>query len=100
METVPMGRVLTEATIENLEDLMLADRGLSPRDQIRRVEVSDALVDTGATLLAIPTRLIHQLGLQKRYVRKVTSTKGIGESTVYGTVRLTIQGRECPADVM
>lgn len=25
METIPMGRVLTEATIENLEDLMLAE---------------------------------------------------------------------------
>ncbi len=95
-----MGRVLTEATIENLEDLMLADRGLLPRDQVRRVQVSDALVDTGATLLAVPTRLIQQLGLQKRYVRKVTSTTGIGEAAVYGTVRLTIGGRECPADVM
>jgi predicted aspartyl protease len=100
METVSMGRVVTEATIENLEDLMLADRGLLPREQVRRIQVSDALVDTGATLLAVPTRLIQQLGLTKRYTRKVTSTTGVGESAVYGTVRLTIQGRDCPADVM
>jgi len=100
METSIMGRVVTEATIENLGDLMLADRGLLSRDQVRRAQVVDALVDTGATLLALPTRLIQELGLDKRYVKKVTSTTGVAEASVYGTVRLTIQGRECPADVM
>ncbi len=48
METPTMGRVVTEATIENLGDLLLADRGMLPRDQVRRVQVVDALVDTGA----------------------------------------------------
>jgi predicted aspartyl protease len=100
MEIASMGRVTTEATIENLGDLLLADRGLLPRDQVRRIQVADALVDTGATLLAMPTRMIQQLGLDKRYVKKVNSMSGVGETTVYGTVRLTIKGRECPADVM
>jgi clan AA aspartic protease len=95
-----MGRVLTEVTIENLEDLWAAQRGLLPADQVRRVTVADALVDTGATLLALPTRMIQQLGLTPKYTRRFTSTAGLGETTVYGTVRLTIQGRECPTDVM
>src|SRR5690242_8709871 len=66
MEIASMGRVTTEATIENLSDLVLADRGLLPRDQVRRIQVSDALVDMGATLLAMPARMIQQLGLDKR----------------------------------
>jgi len=62
MGTETMGRVLTEATIENLKDLWDAERGLLPPEKVRRITVGDALVDTGATLLSLPTRLIRQLG--------------------------------------
>ncbi len=51
-------------------------------------------------MLALPIRLIQQLGLEKKYSKRVISTSGEGEVNVYGTVRLTIQGRECPTDVM
>jgi predicted aspartyl protease len=95
-----VGRVTTAATIENLEDVWAAKRGLCSADEVRRVEVSDALVDTGATLLALPTRLIQQLGLSKKNTKRVKSTTGSGGVNVYGTVRLTIQGRECPTDAM
>jgi hypothetical protein len=44
-----MGRVLTEATIENLRELWDAERGLRKPEEARRLTVSDALVDTGAT---------------------------------------------------
>jgi hypothetical protein len=46
MEMETMGRVLTEATIENLEDLWSDRRGALSADQVRRVIVTDALVDT------------------------------------------------------
>lgn len=81
-----MGRVITEATIENLEDLWAVKRGLLGADQARRIVVPDALVDTGATLISLPTRLIQQLGLS--------------ETGVFEAVRLTIQGRTCTMDVM
>jgi hypothetical protein len=51
METETMGRVVTEATFENLEDLWAAGKGLIPADQVRRIVVKDALVDTEATYL-------------------------------------------------
>ncbi len=100
METTDMGRVLTEATIENVEDLWAVKRGLLPPDQPRRVTISDALVDTGSTLLSIPTRMIHQLGLVKTGNRHVSSSLGPGEASMYEAVRLTIQGRSCTMDVM
>lgn len=100
MESEPMGRVLTEATIENLQDLWDAQRGLIPPDQVRRLTVTDALVDTGATLLSLPTRMIRELGLNPMYTRRVTSSTGGGEAAVYAAVRLTIQGRYCTMDVM
>lgn len=100
METETMGRVLTEATIENLEDLWAVKRGLLAAEQVRRITVVDALVDTGATLLSLPTRLIQQLGLSKTSSKRVTSSMGVAEAGVYDAVRLTIQGRTCTMDVM
>src|SRR5258708_4648269 len=90
METETMGRVLTEATIENLKDLWDAQRGLRPTDQARKVTVPDALVDTGATLLSLPTTLIQKLGLAQTTSKRVTSSAGVSEAKMYEAVRLTI----------
>jgi predicted aspartyl protease len=100
METAAMGRVITEATMENMEDLWAAKRGLIPAEEVRKVTVGDALVDTGATLLSLPTRLIQQLGLEKIGSRRVSSSTGGGEATLYGAVRLTVQNRACTMDVL
>jgi predicted aspartyl protease len=100
MENGEMGRVLTEATIENSEDLWAVKRNLLPPDQARRLIIPDALVDTGATLLSLPTRMIHELGLEKTSTKRVTSSTGGGEANLYSAVRLTIQGRSCTMDVM
>jgi predicted aspartyl protease len=95
-----MGRALTEVTIENLKDLWDVERGLLAPEQVRRVTIPDALADTGATMLSLPTRLIQQLGLTRRGKRRVNSSLGSGEADVYDAVRLTIQGRDCPLDVL
>ena len=95
-----MGRVLTEATIENLQDVWDAERGTIPPEKVRRITIADALVDTGATLLSLPAKLIHELGLNKRYTKQVRNTTGTHDADIYGTVRLTIGGRDCPTDVI
>jgi predicted aspartyl protease len=95
-----MGRVVVEATIENLEDLWAVRRGSLLAQEARRVVVSDALVDTGATLLSLPTRLIRELGLQPVTTKQVITSAGIGVATLYDTVRLTVQGRSCGMDVI
>ncbi len=100
METNDMGRVLTEATIENIEDLWAVKRSLIKADEVRRVSITDALVDTGATLLSIPTRIIQQLGLAKTGAKRVTSSIGLAEASMYEAVRLTIQGRTCTMNVI
>jgi len=100
METEAMGRVLTEATIENLEDLWNERKGTVPPEQVRRLTVPDALVDTGATMLSIPRRLIGQLGLKEQYRKRARSSAGVSEVGVYDAVRLTIQGRTCTMDVV
>lgn len=100
METETMGRVLTEATIENLRDLWAVEEGRLAANEVRRLHVDDALVDTGATTLALPTRLIEQLGLRKVYERVATSSRGRGPVDVYEAVRLTLLDRFCTVDVI
>jgi predicted aspartyl protease len=100
MDTETMGRVLVEVVVENLKDLWDAERNLLPVEQVRRVVIEDALVDTGATLLALPTRYIKQLGLSPRRTRRVISSTGPAEATIYEAVQLTIKDRSCTMDVM
>jgi len=95
-----MGRVVVEVTIENLEDVWTVRSGALPPEQARRVVVADALVDTGATLLSLPTRVIRELGLQPVSTKRVTSSAGVGEATMYDAVRLTVLGRSCTMDAM
>jgi len=99
METT-MGRVLTQVTIENMVDLGEMDRGSRRTEDVRRLTIDDALVDTGSTTLALPTSLIRRLGLKKVYERRARSTRGVGSVSVYEAARVTIQGRFCTVDVM
>jgi len=100
MESTVMGRVLTEAAIENMKDLWDVERGRMPAEQARRLDVPDALVDTGTTLLTLPTRFIQQLGLHRTGTKRITNFKGKTEADMYEAVRLTIQGRSCTMDVL
>jgi predicted aspartyl protease len=99
MKTKTMGKVIVSAKIENLEDLYLAEKGLLPDDKVRRLEVHDAVVDTGATTLLLPKRMIAALGLEPLGTRHSRGPGGDFLLPVYRAVRLTIQGRDCPVDV-
>ena len=77
----------------------MVEKGLLPADQVHRIEVSDALVDTGATTLSMPKSLIDQLALIPFRSRVARTSAGLATFRVYGAVRLTVQGRECQVDV-
>ena len=94
-----MGKVLVSAKIENLNDLFNASQGLIKAEEVRALEVAEALVDTGATTLSLPKRFVSQLGL--RPVRRRQAVTAAGPTNLmYGIVRLTIQGRDWNGDVV
>jgi predicted aspartyl protease len=99
MEIITMGKVVVPVLIENLEDLYRSNAGELPVDEIRRVEVQDALVDMGAVVLSVPKRLISELGLKPFRTRTVRTVGGIVQTTIYRAVQLTVQGREFTCDV-
>ncbi len=49
--------------LANLTELILADSDVIKSEEVKRVTVDDAIVDTGATRLSLPKSLIEQLGL-------------------------------------
>ncbi len=100
MESDEMGRVTVEVEVENLEDSWESRRGLRTPNEVRRITISDALVDTGATTLSLPRRLIELLGLSHQFERQVITSSGKDQAAMYTAVRLTIQGRTCTVDVM
>ena len=95
-----MGRVVTEITVENLNDLYAARKGQIKLEEVRRVTIPDALVDTGAAHLSLPTSVIGKLGLSKAFTKRVMTSCGPADADVYDAVWLTIQGRSCTLDVM
>lgn len=62
--TASMGLVYAEIELVRGADVILAQEGFLETDQIRRCTVQ-ALVDSGATMLAIPERVREQLKLRK-----------------------------------
>ena len=65
MDTNTMGKTVVQARITNLNDMLNAKIGLLSPDQVRSIEVEDALVDTGARLMSMPKRLIQPLSLAR-----------------------------------
>jgi predicted aspartyl protease len=94
-----MGRVVVPVTIENQYDLFEVTQGRRKPEDVRRVDIPEALVDTGAKMLSLPKRLIEALGLQFLQERDVITTAGPGRSATYGLIKLTLMVREAPLDV-
>lgn len=95
-----VGRVLARIRVENLEDLWAHRNGTLPASEVRRVDIMEALVDTGSTMLALPKRYIEQLGLKKDRDRQVITTAGVRNAAIYDAARVTIMDRECVVEVM
>jgi predicted aspartyl protease len=99
MRAEDMGKVVVAAKLENIGDILKASSGEMPAEQVRSVEVTDALVDSGATRLLVPKSIIQRLGLVQFRQRPSRGLGGKLDIPIYTAVRLTVQGRDCTVDV-
>lgn len=100
METAAMGKVEVSAKIENVYDLYDASLGRIKQEEVRAVEVDDALVDTGASTLSLPKRFVAQLALRPVRPRQAITSGGLVTLNMFGPVKLTVQEREWTGDVV
>lgn len=100
METVVVEKVVVPVRITNVYDLHEVTLGTRTTDAVRTLDVPEALVDAGASTLCLPKNIVAQLGLQPLRTRMSQTVGGPTQLRVFGTVRLTVQGRECTCDVV
>jgi clan AA aspartic protease len=95
-----MGKIMTKIKLTNGTDLDKAAEGLITPAEVRRVEI-EALVDTGATQLALPEEIIEALGLRVAGTRRAKDARGIViEVGWVSCVVLEILGREMSGDAL
>ena len=86
-------RHTTQIELENLYDLVAVKLGVMNPEEVRKLTVTDALVDTGATGLCLPTSVIEQLGLTPIETTRARTATGIVERILYSEVQFTILER-------
>jgi len=81
-------QIKTRVRLWNYIDEGLAERGVIRPDEVRAVELEDAVVDTGSTRLVLTQELVRQLGLTLgrpvtvRYADHRTATKPVARGVV------------------
>jgi predicted aspartyl protease len=88
-----MGKVTTQITITNRLDEGMAEQGLLPADQVRKVILDDVLVDSGATTLSLPINIIQQLGLVPLREVLTKTAAGYQRSLIYQDAKISVMGR-------
>lgn len=102
----PQMQHTTRIELANLKDINLAEAGVIGPEEIRRLTVENAIVDTGATRLSLPKLIIEQLGLAPVASTRARTTNETVDRTIYSTVEFTVLARkgtmpvtELPSDV-
>ena len=86
-------RHTTQIELENQYDLVAVKLGVMNPEDVRRLTITDALVDAGATGLCLPTSLIEQLGLTPIKVTRARTATGIVDRMLYSAVQFTVLER-------
>ena len=86
--------------LANNDERVLANAGVMSAEDVKRITVEDALVDTGTTRLGLPLILIEQLGLTPIRREPVRTVKGITELWIYSPLQYTLLERESITTVM
>lgn len=95
-----MGLIHIDLELINGIDLALSRLGKLAEDEVRRLKVS-ALVDSGATMLAINDNIRNQLGLLKVDERGAELADGsLATYDVVGPIEIRIPHRRCSVDAM
>ncbi len=95
-----VGQIRTTITIANELDVLKARYGELDQGDVRSETIERVLVDTGATLLALPGALIQRLGLQHLRDVDIETAQGFTPARIFGDVSLTVEGRTAPFECL
>lgn len=95
-----MGEVIVSLTVTNRIDQVLAERGFIPKEEVRTTTLTDVLVDTGATLLCLPSLVIAELGLVEGGEARVETSAGVQKGRIFRNVDLCVENRRGTFDCL
>ena len=95
-----VGQVYAEIRIRNAEDVVVAERGFGASEEIRVLMLDRVLVDTGATHLCLPARMIDELGLRTRKEIVLLTASGQSPARLVGPAEIEIEGRTTTVDII
>lgn len=91
---------MTQLKLTNSVDLANARSGIIDPSQVRTVVV-EALVDTGATTLALPEDVVARLGVHEiRRVEVGVADGNVREVSLVGDLRIELCGRDMTCDAL
>jgi len=94
VEDARMGKVMQPIKLRNSNDVAQALEGALPENAIRSLQI-EALVDTGATMLALPSDVVAALGVPFQGLRRVRYANGeSAERAWVGNIEIEILGRK------
>ncbi|MEO9254198.1 MAG: retroviral-like aspartic protease family protein [Tepidiformaceae bacterium] len=88
-----MGKVIVDITLANRGDEIGAERRLLALGDVRSFVLHDVLVDTGASTISLPARMITRLGLTFAREVGVFTATGVQRARVFRDISVTIMGR-------
>ncbi|MBE9215864.1 aspartyl protease [Plectonema cf. radiosum LEGE 06105] len=95
-----IGQVITTLSVTNRIDQVLAYRGFISPEEVRTIILTDVLVDTGATLLCLPSAVINQLGLVEGGEARVETSAGVQKGRIFRDVDLCVENRRGTFDCL
>ncbi|MGD0139005.1 MAG: clan AA aspartic protease [Tepidisphaeraceae bacterium] len=94
IENRPTGRISVEVELTNHRDILRAEAGVIPPQQVRRAKVC-AVAGTRATRLVMSAKIAQQLGLETSGSAKVRYADGrTADRNIVKEVHLTYGGRD------
>lgn len=94
-----MGRIIEKVEISNVFDIEKSKKGIINSEQIRKVEV-EAIVDTGATYMCLPPKIIKELDLMEADEVSVKTGNGITNLKLFDGAFIYIKERTTTMRVM
>jgi len=93
-----MGRIMNRIKLTNNTDLDKSREGSLSRERVRSIEI-DALIDTGAVMLALPEDVVVALGVPQEGKRRVRDARGkLVEVGWASSIHFEILGRGMTCD--
>jgi predicted aspartyl protease len=95
-----VGQIRAAISVASAEDVRRARRGELPPDRVRRVDLPQVLVDTGANYLCLPAGIIRELGLDLIREVDIETAAGFSTARLFGDVSLSVEGRSAPFECL